>query len=79
MPPCFGPGDDKIHELVRVRHGQLAQQHLIVDREDRRVDAEPERERRDDDDGEQRPPREAAQAVANVAQQIPHHPLSLFS
>ncbi len=58
----------EIHELVRVRHSQLAQQYLIVDREDRRVDAEPQSQRHDDDDGEERPPREAAQAVANVAE-----------
>ncbi len=42
----------EIHELVRRRHAQLAQQHLLVDREDRRVDAEAERQRRDDDDRE---------------------------
>jgi hypothetical protein len=67
-------GREEIHEIARRWDAQLAQQHLVIDREDRRVDAEPERQRRHDDEGKHRPPREAAQAEPDVAQQIRHLP-----
>ena len=72
------PRRAQVHEPVRLRNGQLAQQDLVVHREDRRVDADPERQRRHDDQGQQRLPHEAAQAEPDVVQQISHGSPSLI-
>ena len=53
-------------ELVAVLVGQRPQQHAVDDAEDRRVGADAERHRHDDDESEARIAAEAAQAVADV-------------
>jgi hypothetical protein len=69
----LGPGRREVHERAWRYDGQLAHENLIVDRKDCCVDAQAERKRGNDHDGEQRPAREAAQAEAHVVQQVPHY------
>jgi hypothetical protein len=61
------------HQLLRILHGQQAQQGLIDQREDRRVGAEAQRDREHRDDGEDRRLAQRAQGIAEICQQMRHY------
>lgn len=60
------------HELRRPLHRQRAKRHSVDQREDRGVDAHSQAERDDDEQGERRRPREAANGHAQVATRRVH-------
>ena len=62
-------------ELIRSSDRQLAQDHLIDQREDGRVRADTQRQRQDRDDGEQRAPEQAADSEADVVEGKGHQRL----
>ena len=54
LGPRLGPWRRQVDEPGRLGHRQRPQQHLVEQREDRRVRADPERERDDRDRGDER-------------------------
>ena len=60
------------HQLLGILHRQLAQQHLVDQREDRGVGADAERERQDRDDGEERAAEQPAQGQPEVVDGLSH-------
>jgi hypothetical protein len=60
------------HQLVRGGHGQLPEQDLIDQRENRGVGADSQREREDRDRGEERVPSEAAEREAKIGKYRGH-------
>jgi hypothetical protein len=64
--PRLRPRRAEVHQLVRARDRKRPQKHLVEERENRRIGADPEGQREDRDRGHERRFEQGAQGQANV-------------
>src|SRR5262245_53776794 len=67
------PTPTQQNQLLRVLHGKQPKENLIDQREDGRVRADPQTDRKECDDCETSIPHQCAQPVSNVVHQIADH------